>query len=414
MVFIPGGAYVLGDGAGYDPTPLVERGDAVVVTLNYRLGPFGFLTLPGLDAESTTGTSGNWGLLDQQLALRWVRDDIAAFGGDARAVTLFGESAGGNSVCEQLASPAAAGLFDRAIVESGACVGTPLGPLSEVAGQDTGVRFAAGLGCADPATMVACLRAVPAKLLVAGPTTALTSLAATWTPTLDGTVLPRSPADALASGRVPPVPLLMGSNHDEGRLFTALFQHLHLNPVSESFYQSDVAERFGAGAAEVLARYPSARFGSPSLALSATVTDQTFACPAQWTAQAAHTGGADKAGLWTYELDEPNPPQVLPDPFMALRSYHGAELTYLFDSISGIPVVRDTAQRTLSDQLVGYWTRFAATGNPNGAGLPGWPAWSAGARPVQTLTSRGTAPHDDTAFLADHMCGFWGPRAGIG
>jgi para-nitrobenzyl esterase len=190
MVWFYGGGYFQGSASGYDPTPLVTRGNVIVVTVNYRVGPFGFLALPGLDAESNT--TGNYGILDQQASLRWVRGNIRAFGGDPGNVTIFGESAGAHSVCMQMISPAAAGLFQKGIEESGGCIHTPIGPATKAQAYANGQSFAMSAGCTDPASEVTCLRGKSLQDLVnAAPIISSTGLA--WGPVIDGTVIPGPP-----------------------------------------------------------------------------------------------------------------------------------------------------------------------------------------------------------------------------
>src|SRR5215471_12790244 len=253
MVWIHGGGFVAGSASQYDATALAEKGGAVVVTINYRLGPIGFLALPGLSAESADGSSGNYGIEDQQAALRWVRRNILRFGGNPLDVAIFGESAGGLSVCANLVSPRAAHLFQRAITESGPCV-APLPTLATAEAQSGAA--AARVGCADPATQVACLRALPAgALLTSGGTSG---------PNVDGAVLPQQIPAAITAGQLNRVPVMEGTNHDEDRLFVAIQFDLAGRPVTAAQYPALVQGLAGANAAKVLAEYPLAAFASPS------------------------------------------------------------------------------------------------------------------------------------------------------
>src|SRR5690349_6433505 len=205
MVWIHGGAFQVGSAGNYDPTKLVTAGDVIVVSINYRLGALGFLAHPALSAESPAGISGNYGILDQQLALRWVQDNIAGFGGDPKRVTIFGESAGGISVHTQLASPLAAGLFRRAIVQSGAVFAQPTLQAAEALGQHS----ADALGCSDQTA--ACLRALSVDDVLANQPSGLQ----TTSPVIDGVVLPLPLRDAFQNGAFNRVPVMQGSNHDE-------------------------------------------------------------------------------------------------------------------------------------------------------------------------------------------------------
>jgi para-nitrobenzyl esterase len=410
MVWFHGGAYSLGSAAGYDPTPLVTRGGVIVVGVNYRLGPLGFLTLPGSGAEDGRGVS-NAAVLDQQAALRWVRRNVAAFGGDPRNVTIFGESAGGHAVCMQLVSPAARGLFRRAISQSGGCVGTGLGPIPASEARTRSLRFAAAVGCTDPATALACLRTKPVADLVAA---SGGFLSLEWVPTLDGTVLPRTAQEALASGRYHRVPLVVGSNRDEGRLFVLLQYHLALQrPITQQEYETAVRNLIGADAPAVLARYPSATYGSPDLALSAVLTDRLFACPAVATVAAATRGDrghgwGHRTPVFQYEFDDPQAPPLIPDPFMPLGAYHSAELYSLFATIQGIPpsTPLTPAQRQLSDEMIRYWTTFARTGDPNPRWTRAWPT-ARGRDPAVLSLRPGGASRVVRTVDDVHQCGFW-------
>ncbi len=398
MVWIYGGAYVLGGNSMYNPAPIVATGKAIVVELNYRLGPFGFLALPGLDNESPAHTSGDYALMDQQAGLRWVQRNIGAFGGNPDNVTVFGESAGGNSVCQQLASPLAAGLFERAISESGSCAGEGLQPVSKATMVQRSEAFATRVGCPDPATMVACLRALPASKLLSDPSTQLNGLGATWVPDVDGYVEPHTLQDAWSSGAYDHVPMLVGSNLNEGRLFVFLFDELpHLSALTPAEYDAYAQQTFGSNASSVLAQYPVSAYGAADLAKGALVTDGYFACPAEYVAShATATGGQ----VWRYEFEDPNPPFSNVDPFMPLGDMHFSEVPYLFDVGT-----LTSSQSALSSQMVSAWTNFASTGQPGAIGDTAWPQWSNASPQTMVLTSLGS--HVITNFASEHQCGFW-------
>jgi len=268
MVWIHGGALVTGESDDYNPAKLVEDG-VTVVTVNYRLGALGFLAHPAL--ADVKGQSGDYGLEDQQAALHWVQRNIASFGGDPRNVTLFGESAGGLSTLSQVASPQARGLFQKAIVESGSYDLTQA-PLSTAEGA--GEAFATKAGCASQTA--ACLRSLPVSTIVANEDTG------GYTPNLNREVLPQTLKAAFATGDFNRVPLIIGTNHDEWRLFVGLSE-LEGNPVTAANYQSQISATLGvpaAAAAVIAAKYPLSAFLSPSTALGAVGTDAIFACPA--------------------------------------------------------------------------------------------------------------------------------------
>jgi para-nitrobenzyl esterase len=389
MVWIHGGAFINGSSGLYDSRWLTTRGDVVVVTLNYRLGALGFLAHPSL---GPAGEVGNYGLADQQAALRWVHDNIANFGGDPDAVTIAGESAGGMSVCDHLVAPASAGLFRAAIIQSGPCQAQVALPEAEKASVD----YAQAAGCGDPRTAAACLRALPADKLrdpvwyfsigddaLSGPVTGTA-------------VLPVDPMVGIASGRAAKVPVLIGSNHDEFTLFVAL-QYLRKKPYTEGQYPQLLSETFGRDAEAVDLHYPLARYGgSVPLAYSAAVTDGVFACVADTIAE----GLAKRDPVYAYEFNDPEAPA--PQPLRTLPfpvgASHSLELRYLFD-IGGAPRL-NPGQQVLSDRMIDTWTRFIRDGNPGGD----WPAFDA---EQKRLSLRPDGSRVETDFDGRHQCAFW-------
>ncbi len=399
MVWIHGGAFVGGSGSDYDPSILATKANAVVVTLNYRLGALGFLAHPALTSESKD-SSGNFGLLDQQRAIGWVKTNIANFGGDTTRTTIFGESAGGASVLANVISPKAANLFQRAIIESGSGFGFTALATAEAAGK----TFAANVGCTDPTSAAAaCLRSVSLSSIVAnGGTSSVggSGLAAlAWTPTVGGAVLPNTPKGAFAAGSYNKVPILQGSNHDEGRLFAAFNYDLAGNPLTASSYQALVNQAFGASASSVLAQYPSSNYSSPSLAYATLFTDGVFACPGRTNNRAVSAA----VNTFAYEFNDTNAPANFSDPYFALGAYHGAEVQYIFQATNTSSFT--SAQLALSNQMIKYWANFAAGANPNAAGLPTWAKYSNAADQVLSFTPSSTAPIG--TFSADHKCAFW-------
>jgi carboxylesterase type B len=401
MVWIPGGRFLQGAGSDYDPSRLATQGHVIVVTLNYRLGALGFLALRQLAARSAD--SGNYGLADQQAALRWVRDNIAAFGGNPREVTAFGQSAGGYSVCAHLAAPGSRGLFTRAIVQSAPCGNSFVTVRSA---QARGLRAAAALGCSQPATMLACLRGKPAASLVslgaadAFATAPLRGLP--WLPVVDTPVLPVQPLTALRSGTAARVPLLQGSTRDEMRPFVALQFAPPGEKVTAHSYRVIISQVFGRRAAAVLARYPANRYPAPGIALATVLTDwghMLGACPVLPADDAA----ASHDPVYAYEWAEDSGQELAGLP---LGAPHGGELPYLFDgTFAQQPPLSDPAQLKLSRQLISYWTQFARTGNPNAPGLPSWPGYHANG-PVQSLAS-GRGGIGAVDFPGSHQCSFW-------
>jgi para-nitrobenzyl esterase len=399
MVWIHGGAFTGGAGSIYDGAMIATRGHVIVVTINYRLSAFGFLALPSLGSSS-----GDYGLMDQQAALRWVRQNAPAFGGNPRNVTIFGESAGGASVCAQMASPAAAGLFQRAIAESGCLF--PARPRQ--AAYRLGAALAARLGC--KAADLACLRAKPASAVLAAEAGLRTGLLSGFAPVAGTTTLPVQPIRAFQTGRYAHVPFLDGTNAAEGRFFVALGYDALGHPLTQAGYAALIRSAWGRNASAVLAHYPVARYRLPDLADAAVFTDSSFSCPALY-ADSLAAG----SGVYGYEFSDPNPPNDFGLKFtFPLGPAHSTELQYVFGRIPLLDTVPGftASQLALSNQMIGYWTRFAATGNPNGGpgspGLPAWPRFTvASGGQLQELVPGATTPESEAKFAADHQCLFW-------
>ncbi|MFI6007544.1 carboxylesterase/lipase family protein [Streptomyces sp. NPDC051243] len=400
LVWLHGGGNAYGAGSDYDGSALAARG-LVVVTVNYRLGALGFLAHPALSAESADNASGDYGLLDQQAALRWVRHNIGAFGGDRNRVTLGGQSAGSVDTCAHIASPTAKGLFHRAIQQSGSCVSPgALAPLTLDAAERKGNGFAALVGCPDPTTAAACLRAVPVTELIRAAGTGTASL---WGPNTGPRVLPHPPDSAWAQGRVNAVPTLSGSTHHEYRYFTALYVDLlGGGPLTPASYAALIRLQHGDRATAVLDTYPASAHPSPNLAYSAVGTDQRFACPARADSRLYGT----RAPVYAYEFADPQAPPFIPAPHTPQGAFHASELAYLFPMNAVRPLT--PAQRRLSATMTAYWARFAATGDPNGPGTPSWPRYTPDEDRIQVLAPDRVG--STNGFAADHHCAFWEPR----
>lgn len=404
MIWLHGGAFSAGAGSVFDASVLTKKANAIVVTLNYRLGALGFLAHPAMTAENRDN-SGNYGLLDQQAAMRWVQTNISAFGGDPSKVALFGGSAGGASVWANVASPRAAGLFGRAIVQSGP---DTTGTLA--ANETLGSTFASNVGCTGSnANVAACLRSLPVGALI-GAQAALPPgpMGVTFKPTTGGAVLPQPAKTAILTNTANRVPILQGTNRDEGRLFAALMFDFRGTPLTAQSYTAVVTQMFGPAAPLVLSQYPAG--STPSLAFGALMTDMGFACPARTINRAAAT----TYSVYAYEFDDPNAPVDFtpyglppgtPAPF-PMGSYHGAEVPYIFRSASASTFMT-SAQLALSDKMIQYWASFAANGVPQGT--PAWSRYVLQTDQVQSLKPNGVAA--TTQFAADHKCAFW---AGFG
>jgi para-nitrobenzyl esterase len=381
MVWLHGGAYTFGSGSqpAYDGHTLVEGGDVVVVTLNYRIGALGFLDLSGL-ATDEVPFDGNLALKDVLLALRWVQDNVAAFGGDPDRVTVFGESAGGGLVTTLLATPSAAGLFHRAIAESS--------PVSSVYGADRARSVAqrfletAGADAADPASW----RDLPVEAIVTATMTVYAEIPATdpgtimLAPVVDGDLLPEAPLIALHEGRALPVPLLIGTNKDEASFFT--FMKSPLIPITRDrilrmFHDmaTEQPEAVLPKEAVVRAAYPGLHKRELGLAVA---RDIGFRMPTLWAAE----GHSAVAPVWLYRFDFATPLLKL----MRLGATHGTEVAYVWGTLDAVPrnpTFRLGGRRTgerLSERMRERWTAFAHGDVPDAHGAPAWPAFTTGHR----------------------------------
>lgn len=370
MVWIHGGALQIGHGhlPMYDGAVLTGK-DVVLVSINYRLGALGYLAHEGLSAESPNGVSGNYGILDQAHALEWVRDNIAAFGGDPGNVTIFGESAGSWSVCYLYSSPLAKGLFQRAIGQSGGCFSPhPQLAADSAAGQSghaAGASLAELLGAAD----VAAMRAVPAADMYAK------MEQESWNQGSrivyqDGYVFPMQMADLVAAGSHNRVPLLLGSTADEG---TTLFMEL---PDEEDAWRQSAQAFAGDGADAILAAYADDAAASFKTAQQQLLSDQYFAWEMRTWAR-RHTAGGDPAWLYYFS----HVPDLGGEHGTSLGAFHAAEIPYAFGNIhlgfgdGGEALAQRESDAEVARLMTGYWTNFAKHGDPNGADLPTWPAY---------------------------------------
>jgi para-nitrobenzyl esterase len=372
MLWIHGGSFTIGSGGDrdYDGQKLSEATGAVVVTINYRLGPLGFLSHAALRTEDAAHPSaGMYGFEDQRAALEWARDNIAAFGGDPGNVTLFGESAGGISTCLHLLSPGSKGLFHRAIIESGACA-TPNGR-TEIEAEAQGADLAKALGCdnADPAMALACMRGKkPEEVLVALPTSPFNILTggASWSPVIDKLNITDDPRKLLVAGDFAHVPTLLGTNADEGTIFFA-FQ----SPVTdEASYLAFVDAQSPGNGKAIVEHYPSATFGSPKAAAAAALGDVAFTCPARTTARALA-----KAGVPAYLYHYVHVSQGL---LSDVGAFHSSEIPMVFGNPTQLlPQSPRDEEMPLFTMMTGYWGRMAEKADPNGDGAFAWPKYDA-------------------------------------
>ena len=423
LFWIHGGSNEYGEGSSYDPTPLVAQGHIIVVTINYRLGALGWLAHPLLESATPNNSSGNYGLMDQQFAMQWVNRNIAAFGGDPHKVTIAGESAGAIDSCSHLASPTAAGLFRAAIIESGCIVFQyPQAVLEAV----SGVPFVNALGC----TTLACLQAKPVSAILKA------ELTLGWVVVVGPATLPEAPQQAFSDDTFNRVPVIQGTNLDEGRLFVPLFNGV----VTSDNYNSTVEGLFAAYSPSsatietIESHYPIANYltdgptAAPGEAVAAIITDSLFAC----TARTADQLLSQYVPVWAYEFKDTNAPELfnLPTVF-PYGATHASELQFIFNPNAFFPNVDyqvptdpfplSPDEQRLSWEMVRYWTNFVATLDPNHSGTgwrPGlagwggqgygdfWPRYDSASDDAQALAT--PYPHPEFGFGAEHQCGFWG------
>jgi len=409
IVWIHGGSFVNAS-ANFAPQNgmnLAALTGAIVVAPNYRLGPFGYLRNAALATEDLA--AGNFGLLDQRAALVWVRDHIAAFGGNPDNVTIAGQSAGGNSVSLHLVSPGSAGLFHRAIMQSGsASVRWRTAVDAEAQGQDV----AAALGCvnADAALVLSCLRLKTRdQILLARPPALSEQLIETgraqWTPIVDGVEIPDQPRFLYESGAFTHVPVVIGSTRDEGWTFV---NRSFPSSLTESQYEAAVTTEFGADTAAILAAYPVTAFASPKDSLVRLIGDVEYTCEARRVARLIER---TKTPVYLYSFDR----EI--DAVVVDHVAHGMDVNFVFGNNYGPPLFPAYAltggDLVLSQSIGGYWTRFAATGNPNvdDPAILHWPAFKhptgAGRGADKLLVLDATISEEQR--LRESQCDFWEP-----
>jgi len=382
MVFIHGGAWKTGAGsqALFEGSPLADKG-VVVVTLNYRLGALGWMAHPELTAESPHNSSGNYGILDQQAALKWVEKNIGAFGGDPSRVTVFGESAGGNSIYAHLVSPGSKGLFRQAIIESGPffsddAMGTVFRPRSEA--EQYGVEFARGLNISGPGTIQQMRAKSALEILNATPelkSPFWTMRTIQFKPITDGWIIPAAPQEVFRQGTQNPVPLIVGNNAAEG-IPLALDTNM---TVPE--YQQYIRERFGKNADQILAAYPAGTPAEVQAQTERVMTVYDFDHASKLVA-GSMAGLNQSTYLYRFTYALPGQPY---------GAYHGSELYFIFRHFPGEP---DPASNKVSDTMMDYWTQFAKTGSPNGMTNVNWPEYDTRTRQyldINTTSSVATA-----------------------
>ncbi len=396
MVWFYGGGMYSGESNDYDGSKLVRRGGVVVVTLNYRVGAFGFFSHPAINSEGHPAI--NYGIMNQQAALRWVQRNIAAFGGDPANVTIFGQSGGGTSVTSNLQSPLSRGLFHRAIDQSGVRIEY----VSLAARTKAATDFAVEAGCADQSAK--CLRALtPEQILAHGG--GILKLVTVF-PSPDGTVITHPAAEAFSQGFFNHVPIMTGMVSEEQAYFLPeTNSHVPLKAEDFNAYAASFGPQF---TQRLLNKFPLASYPSPSLAEIAMAQGQK-SCTARFMEQS----WSKYVPVYAYEFQDRTAPSYFEPVSYPMRAFHTAELQYLFPLFhggQGTPHLLNAQQERLSDSLVDYWTTFAKYGAPNGPGkeeLPEWPRYSVDKDNIQALDLPGQRQVGRYGEMYD--CAFWDP-----
>jgi para-nitrobenzyl esterase len=377
MVWIHPGGYQTGSGAApsFDGEALAKKG-VVLVTINYRLGVFGFFSHPELTRDSEHHASGNYAFMDQTAALLWVQKNIAGFGGDPQRVTVFGDSAGSASISNLMGSPRVRGLFQRAIGESGAWMGLSLAPMRTLPeAEQAGVKIAEALH----AQSLEQLRALPAEDVL--------KTGRGGGPVIDGWFLPEDVATIFSEGKQVDVPLLDGSNQDEGTFF--------LQSTTSDKFMARVRSRFGAQADAFLKLYPAASAEEANASQLAAFRDELAFVMRTWTRAQTKTGHS-KAYLYYFTHQPPPPAGAASRGGFGSGATHGAEAQYVFQNLLA-PRAWTNLDHQVSDMLSSYWVNFATNGDPNGKGLAKWPAYndkkSAGPMVLGDQAAVGPAPN---------------------
>jgi para-nitrobenzyl esterase len=445
MFWSYGGGDADGESNDYNGSKLALEGHNVVVTFNYRTNLIGFLSHPALDSEGHLFS--NYGLLDNQFALKWVHNNIAAFGGDPNNIMIFGQSGGSRNTASEVLSPLAKGLFNRAWFESGAI---PLEtPLNLALSKGTAFAVAAGCGSGTNAQIAACLRALPIATVESFAGTAQASNSAYITGlTIDGTILPLPAIEQYQSGNFNHVPILDGDAAFEGAFFQATteYNETPVAPLTEAQFVASMTTTFSGNAgpggsppaypagtvAAVLAHYPLSNYQSPQLQWSQEYTDANYSCTTQYVDRIL----ASQVPLYAYEFKDQTAPDYFPPvPGLVTLAYHTSDIQYYWEGFHGgpippsLPTSLNRKQEVLSDELIAAVSNFAYTGNPDGRGNKPWPRYTGtnGSFFTENISSpppviattysppiiippakpSGLSTETDAAWAAEHQCDFW-------
>jgi para-nitrobenzyl esterase len=430
LVWIHGGGNTSGESDDYNASKLATGGpngaETVVVTMNYRLGLLGTFSHPAIDAEGHLW--GNYAILDQQAVLKWVRRNIASFGGDSRVVAVGGQSAGSYDTASQVLSPLGKGLLNRAIFQSSPGLLTSAFFTTAASALSRGTSFATAAGCSGSnAAAAACLRKLSAAriLQLQGTPNSEGPYVSNW-PIVDGTIIPIAPDQAWATGSFNKMPVMGGATHDELTFTTGIAEYFSgppQAPITADQYAARIATgapcAFCAGGimpSGAAALYPLSNYGGDPMLAYDRVTTDPFRCIEVRVMQKI----AAQVPTYAYDFTYPNSPFYYPQMpgFKALAShtidiqflfnnYHGGPLGVNLDQTTGQPRELNAQETALSDQMVAAWTNFVKTGNPNGAGNSPWPKFSADSSATYFVEDVPISTMSVSQFRADHKCDFW-------